>query len=128
DLAALLRPYDRDGQRESRPLYRELGLADSAQRRLGLLNARARPIPVTDAAPVGLQALRELRASFRPPALEAANKVDADVQQALACGIAGVSMPAPVARKGNGRRARLALRVGMNASDVAGAFARRLRN
>lgn len=128
DLAALLRPYDRDAQRESRPLYRELGLADSAQRRLGLLNARARPIPVTDAAPAGLQALRELRASFRPPSLEAANRVDNRVQQSLSSGIASIGGPAATRPRSVGRRARLALRVGMNAGDVAGAVARKLRN
>ncbi|MFC0718197.1 GMC family oxidoreductase [Luteimonas padinae] len=125
DLASLLRPYDRDGQRESRPLYRELALADGAQRRLGLLNARARPIPVADATPAGLQALRELRATFRAPAVESANEVEGGVQRALAAGIGG---PAPALRRGAGRRARLALRVGMNAGDVAGAVARRLRN
>ncbi|HEY4531347.1 MAG TPA: GMC family oxidoreductase [Luteimonas sp.] len=125
DLESLLRPYDRDGQRESRPLYRELALSDSAQRRLGLLNARARPIPVTGRAPAGLQALRELRATFRAPLQASANEVEGDVQRALAAGIAGPVVPAP---NGHVRRARLALRVGLNAHDVAGAFARRLRN
>ena len=125
DLQSLLRPYDRDGQRESRPLYRELALSDRAQRRLGLLNARARPIPVAEAAPAGLQALRELRATFRAPLQASANEVEGGVQRALAAGIAG---PAHPERRGSARRARLALRVGLNAHDVAGAFARRLRN
>ena len=127
DLASLLRPYDRDGQRESRPLYRELALADDAQVRHELLNARARPIPVADTAPPGLQALRELRASFRAPAVESANEVEGEVQRALAAGIAGPP-PSPPPRRNPPRRARLALRVGMNAHEVAGAVARRLRN
>ena len=127
NLDALLRPYDRDSQRESRPLYRELALADSAQRRLRLLNARARPLPVLDAAPAGLQALRDLRATFRTPAAIDASGVEGDVQRALATGLGGspASVPRPA---GGARRARLAMRIGMNAGHVAGAVARKLRH
>ncbi|MGY0611350.1 GMC oxidoreductase [Luteimonas sp. A501] len=127
NLDALLRPYDRDGQRESRPLYRELALADSAQRRLRLLNARARPLPVLDSAPAGLQALRDLRATFRTPPANDDRAVEDEVQRALASGIAGPPAAAPPPA-GGGQRARLALRMGMNAGHVAGAVARKLRH
>ena len=127
DLDRLIRPYDREAQRETRPLYREIGLADDAQRRLRLLNARARPLAVPRAAPAGLQALRDLRATFRPaPASNDGNvEVDSEVLQALAVGIPG---SAPIAVRGTVPRSRLALRMGMNFGHVAGAVARRLRN
>lgn len=128
DLQALLRSYDRDGQRESRPLYRELALADSAQRDLGLLNARARPIPVADEPPAGLQALRELRASFRTAADAPSDGVEGEVQRALANGIPAPPQERPARTGGNARRARLMLRVGMHPGQVAGAIARRLRH
>ncbi|GGK09409.1 GMC oxidoreductase [Luteimonas terricola] len=123
DLHALLRPYDSDDKRRPHSLYREFALADAAQRQLRLLNARARPIPVADTTPPGLQALRDLRASFRPAA--GGDDVEDKVERALSAGLPKVSRPAP---PGNVRRAHLVLRMGMNAGHVAGAVARKLRN
>jgi len=125
DFHALLRPYDGNGERQSLPLYRELSLADAAQRRLRLLNARARPLPVSSAAPAGLQALRELRASFRPAPAGNDDGVEDEVQRALDTGLPELPRPRPA---GTARRARLALRMGMNPGHVAGAIARKLRH
>lgn len=125
DFHALMRPYNSDGEHQSLPLYRELSLADAAQRRLHLLNARARPLPVNRATPAGLQALRELRASFRPQPENSDEGVEDEVQRALARGLPKLPQPLPAS---NGRRARLALRIGMNPGHVAGAIARKLRH
>lgn len=125
DFHALMRPYDGDGERQSLPLYRELSLADDAQRQLRLLNARARPLPVNCAAPAGLQALRDLRASFRPLSASNDEGVEDEVQRALATGLPALPQPVPA---DNARRARLALRMGMNPGHVAGAIARKLRH
>ena len=124
DFHALLRHYPGDDQRGRRPLYREFALADEAQRRLRLLNARARPIPVADAPPAGLQALRDLRASFRTLEGVDVDGVEDRVERALATGLPRVFHSAA---RGPAQRAQLALRVGMNVGQVAGAVARKLR-
>ncbi len=125
DLYALLRPYNSSELRKEFPLYRELALSDAAQRDGRLLNARARPYPVTASTPKGLQALRELRASFRRPANDALAGVEASVQRALDAGIPTAAGCAPA---GTPRRGRLLLRVGMNVGHLAGAMTRRLRS
>ena len=125
DLYSLLRPYNSDELRRELPLYRELALADAAQREQRLLNGRARPYPVTASTPAGLQALRELRASFRRTTDDARTSVEATVQRALD---AGMPMSSSCGAPATPRRGRLMLRVGMNAGHVAGAVARRLRN
>ncbi|MGY1529430.1 GMC oxidoreductase [Luteimonas sp. A649] len=125
DFNTLLRPYDSGDQRRNRSLYREFALADAAQRKLGLLNARARPVPVAGATPSGLQALRDLRDTFRPAATGDDDGVEDRVERALATGLPKVFHPTP---QGGVRRARLALRVGMNAGHVAGAVVRKLRH
>lgn len=125
DLHALLRPYNSSELRKEFPRYRELALSDDVQREQRLLNARARPYPVTASTPAGLQALRELRASFRQPANDAGAGVETIVQRALDAGIPTAAGCAPAAGV---RRGRLLLRVGMNASHVARAMTRRLRS
>lgn len=126
DLWTLLRPYNSDDQRRRLPLYRELSLSERVQRERRLLNARARPYPVAGAVPTGLQALRELRATFRPSPAGPGTSIDVEykVQRALAVGL---PEPSPPVLASGRRRARLMLSVGMNAGHVAGALARRLR-
>ena len=124
DLHSLLRPYNSAAQHRHFPFYRELALSDAVQRDRHLLNGRARPYPVIASTPAGLQALRELRASFRRNDSAAQTDVEATVQEALDTGIPlPSSRPAPA---GSGR-ARLMLRAGMNAGHLAGAVARKLR-
>lgn len=124
DLYALLRPYNSGELRKEFPLYRELTLSDAAQRELRLLNGRARPFPVTASTPAGLQALRELRASFRA-ANGAWTGIEATVQRALDAGMPMSSGCAAPDRPGRGR---LVLRVGMNVGHLGKAVASRLRN
>ncbi len=124
DLYSLLRPYNSGEQRREFPLYREMALSDAVQRELGLLNGRARPFPVTASTPAGLQALRELRASFRRAATGAGTGVEATVQRALD---AGLPMSSGCATQDRPRRGRLMLRVGMNVGHLGGAVARKLR-
>ena len=124
DLYSLLRPYNSGEQRREFPLYREMALSDAVQRELGLLNGRARPFPVTASTPAGLQALRELRASFRRTATGAGTGVEATVQRALD---AGLPMSSGCATQDRPRRGRLMLRVGMNVGHLGGAVARKLR-
>lgn len=125
DFNTLLRPYDSADQRRNHSLYREFTLADAAQRKLRLLNARARPVPVAGTTPAGLQALRDLRDTFRPPATGDEEGVEDRVERALATGLPKVFHPTP---KAGVPRARLALRVGMHAGHVAGAVVRKLRH
>lgn len=126
DFNVLVRPCIGEREHLRTPLYREISLADATQRRLRLLNARARPLPVTRAAPAGLQALRDLRASFRAQPENDDEGVEHDVQRALDTGLP-TPPPQPMAAS-NGRRARLALCVGMHPGHVAGAIARKLRH
>ncbi|MFZ7096218.1 GMC oxidoreductase [Luteimonas dalianensis] len=123
DFDALLQPYRGQVARKGQALYPVLALADDAQCELGVLNARARPIPVP-ATPAGLQALRELRATFRRAAPGDGEGVEQEVDRALTAGLPVTLQHAP---RDNALRARLALRVGRNAGHVAGAIARRLR-
>lgn len=125
DLHSLLRPYNSGELRKDFPLYRELALSDAVQRELRLLNGRARPFPVTASPPAGLQALRELRASFRRAANGTWTGVEATVQRALD---AGMPMSSGCAAMDQPRRGRLMLRVGLNIGHLGGAVVSRLRN
>lgn len=124
DFDRLARAYEHDGTYPAAPLYPEISLSDAAQRRLGLLNGRARPFAVQGHTPAGVQALRDLRASFRNGVETAQCGVEADVLAALT---RDMPVRAQAALPGSVPRRRLALQIGLHPGDIARAAARRMR-
>ncbi len=119
----VLRRYTRDGKPPTTRTHAEISLSDDAQRRLGVLNGRARPYPVPHPTPPGVQALRDLRASFRAPPATHETDVDCDVMAGLNHGLPA---PATPVAPGTEPRSRLALRMALHGTDVARAAVRRM--
>lgn len=119
----VLRRYTREGKPSTTRTHAEISLSDDAQRRLGVLNGRARPYPVPRPTPPGVQALRDLRASLRAPRATHETDVDCDVLAGLSHGI---PTPATPAAPGTEPRGRLALRMALHGTDVAKAAVRRM--
>ncbi|MGF6709334.1 choline dehydrogenase-like flavoprotein [Luteibacter sp. W1I16] len=114
------RPYERSIGKVRAPLSPEIGLSMEAQRRHRTLNARVHPFPVEGHVPQGIRALRDLRASLRPPPRTEATLLEARLCAALQNGPGG-----DVATMHSGLAIN-AIRLGLNIGDVVRAVAQKV--
>lgn len=119
----LARPYDRTGGKGAAPSFPEIGLSDEALKAHRLLNGRVRPVAVEGPIPKGIRALRELRASLRPPRQDESSLLEERLCAALKNSDPGSENVATGPSVGLGR---LALRLGLGVGDVARAYVRKL--
>lgn len=115
----VLRPYDRDLGEGDVPSYPEITLSDEAQRVRKLLNARVHAFPVERTVPRGLQALRQLRASWRRTGGEPT------VEERLCTAL---NHRPRMVQPSNASSAMLALRTGIGAVDILRAFVNKLND
>lgn len=116
-----LRPYDRRlGKGATRP-YPEIGLSEAAQRTHQVLNARVHPFSVEGEVPRGLQALRQLRARRRP-------SPPPSVEDEVCDALNHRPRAAADGSTTDGSTARLALRTGVGAADIARTWFNKVRD
>ena len=113
----LTRPYDRSRGN----VFPEICLSDEAVGAHRLLSGRVRPVAVEGRVPKGIQALRGLRAAWRPQVQDESAALQEQLWAAMK--YTPVSTAAVNAPKGKGM---LALQLGLGMGDVAKAFAQKL--
>ena len=118
----LTQPYDRNLGKGPAPAFPEVGLSNEFQKTQRLLSGRVHPFAVEGAVPKGIQALRDLRATLRPPAQDEGSVLERKLCAAMKN---GPSSPEDGA-SGAENIGKLALRVGLGVGDIARAMAQKL--
>lgn len=124
-LDGLVRTYGHVAP-NAKAAYPEICLSEEAQRACRLLACRTRPYAVHAPPSDGVQALRELRACFSAPRIEAdeSTRVEREVAGVLD---RGLPAPLPPPDRRAIHPARAALKAGRHANDVAAGILDRLR-
>jgi len=112
----LTRPYDRSRGN----VFPEICLSDEAVGAHRLLSGRVRPVAVEGRVPKGIQALRGLRAAWRPQVQDESAALQEQLWAAMKYTPVSTAVNTP---KGKGM---LALQLGLGIGDVAKAFAQKL--
>lgn len=115
----LTRPYERTIGKVRAPVAAEIGLSTRAQGRHRVLNGRVHPFAIEGEVPRGIRALRELRASLRPPTRDEGALLEARLNAALRNGPGGAAIAAPP------NPALAAMRLGLHIGDIVRAAAQK---
>ncbi len=118
----LTQPYDRNLGKGPAPSFPEIGLSEEFQKTQQLLSGRVHPFAVEGDVPKGIRALRDLRATLRPPAQDEGSVLERRLCAAMKNGPSGGE--AGVA--GSESIGKLALRLGLGIGDIAKAMAQKL--
>ncbi|MET0256270.1 MAG: GMC oxidoreductase [Luteibacter sp.] len=116
----LTRPYERTIGKARAPVASEIGLSPQAQGRHRILNGRVHPFAVEGEVPHGIRALRELRASLRPPTRDEGALLEARLNAALRNGPGGAAVAVPQ------NLALTAMRLGLHIGDIVRAVAQKV--
>jgi choline dehydrogenase-like flavoprotein len=118
----LTQPYDRNLGKGPTPAFPEIGLSTEFQKNQRLLNGRVHPFPVEGAVPAGIRALRDLRATLSPPALDEGSVLERHLCDAMKNGPTGDEGTAA----GSENIGKLALQLGLGVGDIFRAMARKM--
>ena len=118
----LTQPYDRNLGKGPAPSFPEIGLSGEFQKDRRVLSGRVHPFAVEDAVPKGIQALRNLRATLRPPAQDEGSVLERRLCAAMKNGPSNGD-DGLASAEGIGK---LALRLGLGVGDIVRAMAQKL--
>lgn len=116
----LTRPYERTIGKVRAPVSPEIGVSTVAQQRHSILNGRVHPFAVEGEVPRGIRALRDIRASLRPPTRDEGALLEARLNAALQNGPGGAVVASPQ------NLALSTMRLGLHIGDVVRAVAQRV--